>query len=207
MDIVYVLDISQSIDNDANFNLMKDLVIRSVSLINISAECSHAAVILFATNATIRFDLDDYTDEQSLINAINAIIYSEFDLVTRFATNTPAALDLMRVAGQNGTLRLRNDVLHIGVVITDGLPFLRHIDRSITQQQANQITADAADRLHETEVYDQIYAIGIEGRDSLGDTLKFIADPESLQFPVAGFDDDLFMQLGRDIAEEFCDRE
>ena len=207
MDIVYVLDISQSIDNDANFNLMKDLVIRSVSLINISAECSHAAVILFATNATIRFDLDDYTDEQSLINAINAIIYSEFDLVTRFATNTPAALDLMRVAGQNGTLRLRNDVLHIGVVITDGLPFLRHIDRSITQQQANQITADAADRLHETEVYDQIYAIGIEGRDSLGDTLKFIADPESLQFPVAGFDGDLFMQLGRDIAEEFCDRE
>ena len=207
MDIVYVLDISQSIDNDANFNLMKDLVIRSVSLINISAECSHAAVILFATNATIRFDLDDYTDEQSLINATNAIIYSEFDLITRFATNTPAALDLMRVAGQDGTLRLRNDVLHIGVVITDGLPYLRHIDRSITQQQANQITADAADRLHETEVYDQIYAIGIEGRDSLGDTLKFIADPESLQFPVAGFDGDLFMQLGRDIAEEFCDRE
>ena len=111
------------------------------------------------------------------------------------------------MAGQNGTLRLRDDVLHIGVVITDGLPFLRHIDRSITQQQANQITADAANRLRETEVYDQIYAIGIEGRDSLGDTLKFIADPESLQFPVAGFDDDLFMRLGRDIAEEFCDRE
>ena len=63
MDGVFVLDISQSIESDANFNLMKDFVIRSVSLINISAECSHAAVILFATNATIRFDLDDYTDE------------------------------------------------------------------------------------------------------------------------------------------------
>ena len=207
MDVVFVLDISQSIANDTNFNVMKDFVIRSVSLINISAECSHAAVILFATDATIRFDLDDYTDEQSLINAINAIIYSEFDFFTRFATNTPAALDLMRVAGQNGTLRLRDSVVHISVVITDGLPYLKHINSSITKKQANQITADAADRLHETEIYDQIYAIGINGRDALGDTLKFIADPESLQFPVAGFDDDLFMQSGRDIAEELCNCE
>ena len=207
MDIVYVLDISQSIENDANFNVMKDLVIRSVRLVNISAECSHAAVILFGTNATIRFDLDDFTDEQSLINAINAIIWSQLDFVARFATNTPAALDLMRVAGQDGTLRLRDAVFHIGVVITDGVPFLRHIDRSITDQQAIQITADAADRLHETEIYDQIYAIGIEGNVALGDTLKIIADPESLQFPVAGFDDDLFMRLGRDVTEEFCNRE
>ena len=207
MDVVYVLDISQSIDSDTNFNLMKDLVIRSIRLMNISAECSHAAVILFGTNATIRFDLDDYTDEQSLINAINDITWSELGFIARFATNTPAALDLMRVAGQNGKLRLRDGVVHIGVVITDGVPYLKHINSSITAKQASQITADAADRLHETKIYDQIYAIGIEGRDALGDTLKSIADPESLQFPIAGFDDDLFMQLGRDITEEFCNRE
>ena len=110
MDGVIVLDISQSIGSDANFNAMKDFVIRSISLVNVSAECSHAAVILFAANATIRFDLDDYTDEQSLINAVNAITWSNFDRITRYGTNTPAALDLMREAGQNGTLRLRDGV-------------------------------------------------------------------------------------------------
>ena len=99
----------------------------------------------------------------------------------------------MRVAGQNGTLKLRDNVVHIGVVITARIPFLRHIDRSITENKPAKKTADAADRLHETEIYNQIYAIGIGRRDSLRDILKFIADPESLQFPVAGFDDDLFM--------------
>ena len=207
MDGVFVLDISNSIGSDANFNLMKDFVIRSIRLVHISAECSHAAVILFAANATIRFDLDDYTDEQSLINAINTIKWSDFDHIARTGTNTPAAVDLMRKAGQSGALGLRDGVLHIGVVITDGNPYLRHIDGSINDPQANQITENAGDRLHETEIYDQIYAIGINGSYGLGDTLKFIADPESLQYSIAGFDDDLFMQLGRDIAEEFCNRE
>ena len=93
------------------------------------------------------------------------------------------------------------------MVITDGNPYLKHIDASINDPEANQRTEDAGDRLHETKIYDQIYAIGIEGDVTLGDTLKFIADPESLQFPVTGFDDDLFMRLGRDIAEKFCNRE
>ena len=201
MDAVFVLDISLSIGSDANFNLMKDIVTSAIHLMNISAECSHAAVILFAANATIRFDLDDYTNEQSLINAINNITWSDFDHTTRFGTNTPAALDLMRVAGQNGTLGLRDGFEHIGVVITDGVPYLGHIDASIN---ANQRTEEAGDRLHETEIYDQIYAIGI---NEVGNTLKFIADPESLQFLVSGFNDDLFVHLGRDITEEFCNCE
>ena len=61
-------------------------------------------------------------------------------------------------------------------------------------------------RLHDAEICDQIYAIGIEGNKPLGQTLEFIADPESLVFPIAGFDEDLFQQLGRDIAEQFCNR-
>ena len=208
MDGVFVLDISQSIGSDANFNLMKDFVIRSIRLVNISAECSHAAVILFAADATIRFDLDDYTDEQSLINAIKAITWSDFDPTTRNGTNTPAALDLMREAGQNGTLRLRDGVLHLGVVITDGNPYLKHINASITDKEANRRTEDAGDRLHETELFYQIYAIGIKGNVALGDTLKFIADPESLQFSIAGFDDENFVRLQRYvIAEELCNRE
>ena len=128
MDGVFVLDISNSIGSDKNFNLVKDFVTRAIRLVNISAECSHAAVILFAADAAIRFDLDDYTEKAILIEFVNAIKWSNFDRTTRYGTNTPAALDLMREAGQNGKLGLRENTLHIGVVITDGNPYLMHIN-------------------------------------------------------------------------------
>ena len=148
MDGVFVLDISQSIGSDVNFNLVKGFVTRAISLVNISAECSHAAVILFAANATIRFDLDDYTEKALLIEAVNAITWSNFDHTTRYGTNTPAALDLMLEAGQNGTLGLRDNALHIGVVINDGNPYLMHISPSLSHNIAVERTEAAGDRLH-----------------------------------------------------------
>ena len=200
-----MLDISISIKNDDNFNLMKDFVTSIFPVLNISAECSHAAVILFARNATIRFDLNEYTDVNSLTNAVNEIVYSEIDEEVRTGTNTPSALDLLRIAGSDGRLGLRDGFVHLGVVITDGRPNLNHLN--ISRDEANKRTEIAGDRLHEAEIYDQIYAIGIEGSRPLGDTLKFIADPEELVFPVAGFDEELFDELRRNISGQFCNCE
>ena len=200
-----MLDISISIKNDDNFNLMKDFVTSIFPVLNMSAECSHAAVILFARNATIRFDLNEYTDVNSLTNAVNEIVYSEIDEEVRTGTNTPSALDLLRIAGSDGRLGLRDGFVHIGVVITDGRPNLNHLN--ISRDEANELTEIAGDRLHEAEIYDQIYAIGIEGSKPLGDTLKFIADPEGLVFPVAGFDEELFDELRRNISGQFCNCE
>ena len=117
---VFVLDISISIKNDNNFNLIKNFVTSTFPVVNISAECSHAAVILFARDAMIRFDLNEYTDVTSLTNAVNEIVYSEIDEQTRTGTNTPSTLDLLRIAGLDGRLGLRDGFVHIGVVITDG---------------------------------------------------------------------------------------
>ena len=206
MDGVFVLDVSLSIKNNDNFDLMKDFVTRTFSAANISQECSHGAVIIFAADATIRFDLNEYTDQASLTNAVNEIVYSEIPEATRTGTNTPAALDLMRTAGQSSMLGLRDDVVHIGVFITDGRPNLKHIDEGIDQKEANRRTEVAGNRLHDAEIYDQIYAIGIEGTKPLGQTLEFIADPESLVFPIAGFNESLFMELGRNISLSFCNR-
>ena len=205
MDAVFVLDISISIKDDDNFNLMKDFVINTSHLMNISAECSHAAVILFARDAMIRFDLNEYTDVTSLTNGVNEIVYSEIDKEVRTGTNTPSALDLLRTAGLDGGLGLRDDTQHIALVITDGRPNLNHLN--ISKDEANELTETAGNRLHEVEIYDQIYAIGIEGTKPLGDTLSFIADPEELVFPVAGFDEELFAELRRSIASQFCNRE
>ena len=185
---------------------MKELVKGTFPLVNVSAECSHAAVILFASDAWIRFDLNEHTDLASLTNAVDEIVYSEISEERRTGTNTPDALDLMRTAGQSSMLGLRDGFVHIGVFLTDGRPNLKHIDQNINQGEANDITEVAGNRLHGAEIYDQIYAIGIEGNKPLGQTLEFIADPKSLVFPIEGFDETLFQQLGRDLAEQFCNR-
>ena len=200
-----MLDISISIKDDDNFNLIKNFVTSTFPVVNISAECSHAAVILFARDAMIRFDLNEYTDVTSLTNAVNEIVYSEIDERTRTGTNTPSALDLLRIAGLDGRLGLRNGFVHIGVVITDGRPNLNH--QGISKIKARELTETAGYILHEAEIYDQIYAIGVEGTKPLGDTLSFIADPEELEFPIAEFNEELFAELRRNISREFCDRE
>ena len=206
MDGVFVLDASISIKNDANFNLMKDFVTGTFPLVNIADECSHASVIVFAADAWIWFDLNEYTDLANLTDAVNEIVYSELSEEKRTGTNTPDALDVMRIAGQNGSLGLRDGFVHIGVFITDGRPNLKHISQSIGQTEANRMTEVAGNRLHEANIFDQIYAIGIEGNKLLGQTLEFIADPKSLVFSIGGFDEDLFMELGRNVTRTFCDR-
>ena len=205
MDAVFVLDISISIKDDDNFNLIKDFVTSIFPAVNISAECSHAAVILFARDATIRFDLNKYTNVTSLTNAVNEIVYSEIDEKVRTSTNTPSALDLLRIAGLDGRLGLRNGFVHVGVVITDGRPNINHLN--ISRPEASKRTETAGNELHKARIYNQIYAIGIEGSRRLGDTLKFIADPEELVFSIAGFDEELFDELRRNISRQFCDRE
>ena len=207
MDAVFVLDVSISIKTEENFQFMKDFVTSTLSLLNITAECSHAAVMLFAGEAWVRFDLNEYTDLDSVTYAVNNITYFGISKERRTGTNTPAALDLLLNAGQDGTLGLRDDFVHIVLFITDGRQNLKHIDRGIDLTEANQRTEVAGIRLHDSEIYDQIYAIGIEGSKPLGQTLDFIADPKSLVYPIAGFDEDLFAELGSDIAEQFCDRE
>ena len=202
MDAVFVLDISISIKDDTNFNLMKDFVINTSHLMNISAECSRAAVILFARNATIKFDLNEYTDVNSLTDAVNKIVYSKIDEEVRTGTNTPAALDLLQNASSDGRLGLREGFVHIGVVITDGRPNLNH--EGFSKKVAKNITETAGNRLHEAKIYDQIYAIGIEGNKPLGGTLSSIADPEQLVFPIAGFNEELFAELRRNISRELC---
>ena len=206
MDAVFVLDISISIKSNANFNLMKNFVTSTFDVMNISAECSHAAVILFARDATIRFNLNEYTDVTSLTDAVKEIVLPEKKDIVRKGTNTPSALNLLQTAGLNGSLGLRDGYIHIGIVITDGRPNLKHLNIN-DNDEALKLTETAGNRLHEAEIFNQIYAIGIKGNKPLGDTLKFIASPKELVFSIAGFDVELFAQLRENISREFCDRE
>ena len=95
LDVVFVLDISISINNEQNFAVMKDFVKNTADLVNINLNDSLAAVVLFGGNAWIRFSLSEYTDKNSFQEAVDDIKYEE---VKQVGTNTPDALNLLRIA-------------------------------------------------------------------------------------------------------------
>ena len=197
--MLFVLDTSISINNEQNFAVMKDFVKNTADLININANDSLAAVVLFAGNASIRFSLTEYTNKNSFQTAVDDIKYEE---VKQVGTNTPDALNLLRLAGQDGRLGLRNDTIKIVVLITDGRPNLKHLN--ISNNQATTDTQEAATRLHNSGIYDQIYSVGIEGNKPIGKVLDLIANPPSLVFSIIGFDATLFQQLTQDFTSSFC---
>ena len=205
MDAVFILDVSLSIGSEANFQLMKDFVESTFHMVNISEDCSRAAVMLFARDAWVRFTLSDYLNEADLQNALDEIRYDDISEYNHTGTNTPAALNLMRTAAYDGTLGMRNEKVHIAVFITDGRPNIKHL--GVSNDMAIENTETAANRLHGSDIYDQVYAVGIEGNKPLGKTLDLIAQPSSLVFPIEGFDAALFEELGRNITLQFCNRE
>jgi len=204
MDIVFVLDVSLSIENEENLQLMKNFVTSLIGFLNISPTCSRAAVILFARDAWINFTLSDHTDVANLRNAIDQIRYNEISRYNHTRTNTPAALNLLRTAAHDGTLGIRDDVVHVALIITKGKPNIKHL--GVPNDQATQVTEAAAKTLHQSGIYNQVYAIGIGTTRQLGNTLEIIANPSSLVFPIAGFDPELFEQLVLNVTGEFCDR-
>ena len=209
MDSVFVLDVSNSI-NRSKFDEMINFVVDIFRLVNISAECSHAAVMLFKANVVIRFNLNQHTNQRDLIDAIYSIKHPS---VKGPGTNTPEALRVLREASQNGSLGLRfNDqsVRKIAVMITDGKPVLnRNFDeykiRKTSKTKLRAQLKDEADKLHNASIYDHIYAIGV-GSDVSNNTLKDIADPENLNFMIAGFTREEFERLRDNLRNEFCDR-
>ena len=177
---------------------MKDFVKNTADVININLNDSLAAVVLFASNAWIRFSLTEHTNKNNFQQAVDDIKY---DKVKKIGTNVPDTLDLLRTAGQDGRLALRNGTVKVAVLITDGKPRLKHLN--ISNSQAKEDTKKAATRLHNSGIYDQVYSVGI-GNRVISTVLKDIANPPSLVFPIMGFNATLFQELTKSFTLSFC---
>lgn len=64
-DIVFVLDSSGSI-GDSNYQLQLDFTSRLVSQFNVSKEATQFGALIFGTNVQELFDLNTYSDQQSI---------------------------------------------------------------------------------------------------------------------------------------------
>ena len=209
-DFVFVSDVSISIGDDAKYNIVRNFVAAISNFVTIGPNDNLVGKILFARHANISFHVQEHTNAEDLTAAINSIVYSDIPELDRTGTNIPEALDLLRTAGRpGGELRLRNhpNVTRVAVFITDGRPNTNNLTGNSRAEDA-QNTEDAAARLHESGIYDQIYAIGIQGKKNINfRELGFIASDPSLVFVVQDFDAELFEELETNLTNLVCERE
>ena len=215
-----MLDVSLSIKNDANFGLMKDLVIQSARQSVIGENDVLFSLILFARQANIIFNIPQYTNSADLITAINQTSYFDTPELNRTGTNIPEALDLVREAGQDGRLGLRPDAVYRHVVlITDGRPNTIGLTEERLgielkkQAKKDQLDRDAensitaAMRLHKSGIYNDTYVIGIRGEKGLDiEELSSIASRPDLRFQIENFTIQAFQAVIQPLLEEICNR-
>ena len=149
-DITFVADTSGSIGS-INFQYVREFMEDIVLEMNINPNSSRVAVILFQSAATLHFNLNQYTDKNSLIAAIRNLPYSGG------GTNIPLALDLLRTSAQDGSLGIRNCTRQIAIFLTDGIG-------GDVRQSARELGA--------TNIF-QLFSVGIAGAQL--DQLNLIA--------------------------------
>ena len=214
VDIVFVLDISKSIGQgnqhtaELNFDRMKNFVLNMIDALSIGPEHGMVGVVEFARWAEIRFSVSEYTEKSDLQIAIRNLEYGNINDLRHETTNTPDALKLLRTEGQEGgALRLRDDADHIVIFITDG--------RANTKKRTgNSRTTDAvntdieADLLHSSNIYDQIYTVGIRGKnDDIDETqLRAIATDPTLAVILDDFTPEELEDYRQDLMTQICGR-
>ena len=164
-------------------------------------------VILYARDAWIKFDLQQYPVEADLIDAIDRIVYKNISKDNRTGTNTPAALRLLETAGQEGgALRLRNDPFKpkIAVFVTDGRSYIKIPTRNDRTQDREE-TKMAAKKLHDHQIYNQIYAVGIHGKNEVDfEELNYIATNKSQVIIIDDFTADLLSKVRKNLTNMVC---
>ena len=178
-----MIDTSGSIGS-TRFELIKEFTANITTELISSSPNSTVGVILFASSAYIRFNLQTYTTLNALLSAIDNLPYSGG------GTDTDEALTLLLSSTQNGALGLRNDSSKVAIVITDG------------HSNNPSATSSAAAALHASNIFD-IYAVGVGGADR--NELEIIASGPEFVFFTSSFDNAGLQQLLDTLLQQLCD--
>ena len=186
LDMVFVLDASGSIGS-SNFERMKQTLVDIVSELSIGPDTTRVAVVVFSSSANLIFNLNRYTDKETLIEAIRDIQY------TGGGTDTAAALALLRTNVFSEILGVRpvNESTRVAIVITDG----RSNDRDATRQEAEQLRSSTSFI---------VYAVGIGGGIGIEELIS-IAGGNDTVIQVENFRADELQALERQITREACE--
>ena len=220
VDCVFVLDVSLSIETDTNFRLMQNMIKQLANQLPIGVNDSLFSVILFARHAWIYFTIPDYTNRVDLINAVDDLSYYDISKFNRSGSNIPEALDFLTNASQDGRLGLRSNANYtFAFFITDGSTNTVNIEkarlgRKLTKDEKTKLRERnaqnsmlATERLHNSGVFDEIFAVGIRNNNP---SMKFreldrIVYHPQLKFEIDSFTDDAFQGVAQQLSEEILD--
>ena len=181
MDLIFVLDDSGNI-GPLQFEYLRQFVMQTSLELDIGPQNSLVGAILYDSSPSLEFGVTQNTNETSLLSAITNLPYSGG------GSNTSAALDLLRTAGQpGGALNLRDGYTHNAIVVTDG--------GSTSQSD----TMNAANALHAAKVCDKVYAIGVNMNNTA--ELEAIASDPSLVFSTTNFDSNIVTALQQNVTQ------
>ena len=184
LDVVFVIDTSGSIGY-YGFQLIREFAADVTTELIRNSPRSSVGVILFDSYAHIEFNLQTYTSLNSLLSAINNLPYSG-----GFSTDTAEALTFLLSTAQNGALRLRSNSSKVAIVITDG------------QYNNGTATLSAAARLHASNIFDDIHAVGVYGA-SLTE-LQAIASSSEFVYFTSFFNSSSLQQIEDRIITQLC---
>ena len=119
---------------------MREFIEDFVLVMKIGPKNSRVAVIIFNQAALLHFNLNAFTDKETLIMSIRNLPYFGG------GTDIPEALNLLRTTAQNGSLGIKHENRQIAIFLTDGVG-------------GDIVPAVAA--LAATNIF-QVYAIGVE---------------------------------------------
>ena len=160
IDLIFVLDSSGSI-GPFNFQLVRTFVTNVVTQLDIGPDQSRVGLITFSSSAIVRFRLNTYRTNASLLQAITRAPYSAG------GTNTQAGLNTL--ISQFSTIfgaRPRVDgIPRIAVVVTDG------------RSNSPSATIAAAKRVHASNIL--TYAVGVGSNLNMDELNAIATDPDS----------------------------
>ena len=160
IDLIFVLDSSGSIGS-SNFQLVRNFTANVVTHLDIGPDRNRVGLITFDFFATVRFSLNRYRTNTSLLQAIATVPYNGG------GTNTSDGLNTL-IAQFSTTLGARprmDGIPRIAVVVTDG------------RSNSPSATIAAAKRVHASNIL--TYAVGVGSNLNMDELNAIATDPDS----------------------------
>ncbi|XP_051696462.2 matrilin-3 isoform X1 [Oryctolagus cuniculus] len=156
LDLVFIIDSSRSV-RPLEFTKVKTFVSRIIDTLDIGAAGTRVAVVNYASTVKIEFQLQTYSDKQSLKQAVARITPLSTGTMSGLAIQTAMEEVFTVEAGARGPA---SNIPKVAIIVTDGRP----------QDQVNEVAARA--RASGIE----LYAVGVDRADK--ESLQMMAsDP------------------------------
>ena len=188
-----MLDSSGSIGTD-NFESIKQFTIDFVNSLTIGPNDTQVGLILFGSTAHVEFYLNSYSTKESILDAIQNLIYREG------YTNTADGLCKLVSEGyttQNGARLSSASVFRLAIVMTDGR------SNEVSSDCFFQSTFEAAEAVHKFEPSILVYVIGVTDNVDFQELAAIATRPEYIS-SISSFNSHLLQEIQEQQTYDLC---